>query len=98
MVRLSRTAEFYRGKGVVRWAKEITDYINARFPQTTLQVFTVRYGPLNVICWMADFADVSALDSWQMAVGSDEGYNSLRKQSLDMLVEGSLVDTVMMSH
>ncbi len=95
MIRFCRSAQFKRGKRAVRWAKETTDYVNVQYPETSLQVFTSRFGAVNMIYWTADFEDLAALDQWQVQVASDEGYRELRKKSMDALIEGSIVDTVM---
>jgi hypothetical protein len=95
MIRFLRSARFIRGKGAVQWAKETTDYVNAQYPETSLQVFTARFGDVNNIYWIADFADLAALDRWQRKVASDEGYRQMRRKSIDTLIEGSIADTVM---
>lgn len=97
MIRFQRTAQLKRGKHGVKWAIEITDYINAQYPRTTLQLFRTHYGDVYTIYWMADFEDVVHLDEWQNQIGADKGYRELRRKSLDTLVEGSVVDTVMIS-
>jgi hypothetical protein len=95
MIRYLRSAQFKRGKGVVRWASETTDYVNVQYPETSLQVFASRFGAVNMIYWMADFEDLAALDRWQVQIASDEGYRELRKKSFDGLIPGSIIDTVM---
>ena len=96
MVRFMRSAQFKRGKGAFQWARETSDYINVQHPETQVQVFTARFGAVNTIYWMADFKDFAALEQWQINVGSDAGYRELRRKSIDTLLEGSIVDTVMM--
>lgn len=95
MVRFMRSAQFRRGRGAVKWAKETTEYLNVQYPENSVQVFTARFGHVNTIYWMADFKDFTALEHWQGQVGSDEGYREMRKKSIDTLIEGSIVDTVM---
>ncbi len=95
MIKFLRAAQFKRGKGAVLWAKETTDYVNVQHPESSLQVFTSRFGAVNMIYWMADFEDLAALDRWQVQVASDEGYRELRKKSVETLIPGSIIDTVM---
>ncbi len=97
MIRFQRSAQLKRGKHGVQWATEITDYINTNSPRISLQLFRTHYGDVYTIYWMADFDDIVHLDEWQVQVGADKGYRELRRKSLDMLVEGSVVDTVMLS-
>ncbi len=95
MIRFMRSAQFRRGKGAVQWARETTDYINVLYPKNPIHIFTARFGAVNTIYWMADFEDFTSLENWQVQIGSDEGYRELRKKSIETLIEGSIVDTVM---
>ncbi len=97
MIRFERSAQLRRGKHGIKWAIEITDYINTNHPEIPLQFFRNHYGDVYTIHWMADFKDVSALDEWQKQIGADNGYRELRRKSLDRLVDGSVTDTVMIS-
>jgi hypothetical protein len=97
MIRFQRSAQLKRGKHGVKWAMEITDYINTHYPKIPLQFFRTHYGDVYTIYWMADFEDIVALDEWQKQVGADKGYRELRRQSFDILVDGSFTDTVMIS-
>lgn len=95
MIRFERRADFRRGTGSVKWAREITDYINALNPDTNLQLFLMRFNGINSLCWTANFEDLMALDRWQASVGADPGYGKLRKKSFEMLIDESIYDTVM---
>ncbi|MFO8010424.1 MAG: hypothetical protein R6U89_06365 [Dehalococcoidia bacterium] len=95
MIRFERRAEFKRGTGAVKWASEITDYINAQNADVKLRLFLMRFDGINTLCWTADFEDLMALDQWQLSIGGDQGYKKLRKKSFEMLVEGTISDTVM---
>lgn len=97
MIRFQRSAQLKRGKHGLKWAREITDHINANFPRTSLQLFRTLYGDVYTIYWMADFEDVVHLDEWQIQVGADKTYRELRRKSFDILVEGTIIDTVMIS-
>ncbi len=97
MIRFERSASFHRGTGAVKWAREITDYINAQNPETKLELFLMRFDGTNTLCWTADFDNLMALDNWQARVAADQGYRELRKKSFDMLMEGTIFDTVMAS-
>ena len=97
MIRFQRSAQIRRGKHGLRWAREVTDYINTNYPHTSLQLFRYRFGDVSTICWMADFEDWDSLDDWQYRIGKDKDYHDLRRQSLDILVEGSITDTLLVS-
>ena len=99
MIRFQRTAEVSRGKAAeaTQWAKEVTEYINTRFPEAQLLVFEPRFGALNVIHWIADLEDLASLDRLQQQLGVDEGYLELLSKSIELFIEGSTVDTVLTS-
>lgn len=99
MIRFERTADVSRGKGAeaAQWAKEVTEYINAHFPEVQLLVFEPRFGALNTIHWIADLEDLASLDRWQQRIGADEGYLELLGKATDLFTEGSVFDTVLTS-
>ena len=97
MIRFQRSAQLKRGKHGLKWAEEITEYINTHHTKTPLQLFRTHFGDVYTIYWMADFEDIVALDEWQKLVGADQGYRELRRKSFDILIEGSVADTVMVS-
>ena len=39
------------------WAKELAEYVNARYPQYPVQAYVERTGDAGVIHWIADFSD-----------------------------------------
>ena len=99
MIRWQRLLQHKQGKwsSAVRWAKQIAAYFNERYPETQVEVFTARFGPLNTVYWMADFEDLAAQDRWQKKVWGDEGYQALLGDALDAFIEASIVDTVLES-
>ena len=97
MIRFQRYAQLKRGKHGVKWAVEITEYINTNHPKIPIHLFRTHYGDIYTIYWMADFKDVLALDEWQKQIGADKGYQELRGKSFGRLVDGSVADTVMIS-
>ena len=81
----------------VAWAKQVADYINSKYPDAKLEVFTQRFGGVSTIHWFADFQDLAALDSWQSKIVSDPDYWKTIANAFDILIEDTIVDTVMMS-
>lgn len=97
MIRFQRSAQLKRGKHGTKWAREITDHINTNFPEVQLQLYKSRFGDVDTVYWVADFEDIVHLDEWQAKVGADKAYRELRRQSLDIIVAGSVSDTLMVS-
>lgn len=99
MIVFVRTARTKRGKRgeAKKWAIEITDYINAQYPEVQCKVFIPRFGEMNRIFWHTDFEDLVALDTWQKKLVLDEGYHKLSIQAQDLFSQDSIEDMVLAS-
>jgi hypothetical protein len=95
MIRFQRSMRVRRGRHATQWAKELADYMNAAHGKPKLQLFTSRFGTVSALYWMADFADLSALETWQRKVGADAAYRELVKKSFDIVIDGTVEDTVL---
>ena len=95
MIRFQRTMQVRRGRHAMRWAKELTDYVNTAFRRPMLALFRSRFGNLSVVWWFGDFEDLDAFEAWQRKVGADRGYRELVKKSFDFVIDGSVVDTIL---
>jgi hypothetical protein len=97
LIRFQRSAQSALAKGAEarQWSKEITDYINSRFPESRLQVFSERFGEINTIVWQVDLADLASLDKYQANLNSDQGYWTILNKSTDLFMEGSILDRVL---
>jgi len=96
MIRFQRSIRTARGRGLeaTKWAKKVTEYINGKRPETSVQVFSTRFGDIGTIVWQVDVDDLAALDKFQQGLNADEGYWNLLKKSYDLFAEGSVHDTV----
>ena len=99
MIRYMRSARSMHGRGgeAIRWANEVTGYINTQFTEVKLSIFTGRFGSMNNIYWFADAEDLAALDRWQKQIGADRGYRDLRRKAVDLFVQDSVQDMVLSS-
>ena len=99
MIRYVRSARSMHGKGgkAIKWANEVTAYINTQFTEVKLSVFTGRFGSMNDIYWFADVEDLAALDRWQKQIATDLGYRDLRRKAVDLFVQDSVQDMVLSS-
>ena len=82
-----------RSLEAVQWAKEVTDYVNSKQPNYKLQVFSSRFGDVNMLVWQVDFEDLVALDKYQQSFNTDQGYWELIKKATDLFLEGTTYDT-----
>jgi hypothetical protein len=97
MTRLQRTMKVKRGKRSITWAKEMFDYMNTTHGKPTIHLFRSRFGNVSTLFWTVDFKDLEALLTWQRKVGVDAGYLQLAKDSLEIIIDGTVEDTILES-
>ena len=95
MIRWQRSIRIARGKNLeaVQWAQEVTDYVNSKQPNYTTQVFSSRFGEVNMLVWHVDFEDLAALDKFAQFFSTDQGYLELIRKAADFFIEGSVYDS-----
>jgi hypothetical protein len=96
MIRFQRTMKVKRGQQSTKWAKAVLDYTNA-VHEKTFQLFRSRFGNLSTIYWIADFEDLATLEAWQQKVGADPNYRALIKKAFDIIIPGTVEDTILES-
>jgi len=91
MVRYERSARARNGKllEAVKSAKEVAEYINAKYTSVSFQVFTERFGDFGTISLQADYKDLASLESINAQILADQEYWSHLRKAADLLVEGS---------
>ena len=99
MIRFQRTAV---ASGInplkaIQWSKEMTEFINGKYPGGNLQVFTGQFGSYGTIYWSAEFDDFTALDSWTQKILADQGYWERINKAEGLFQEGRGRDIVMRS-
>ena len=97
MIRLQRTMKVKRGKHAMTWARELFDYMTTTHGKPTIHLFRSRFGSVSTLYWTIDFKDLAALETWQRKLGADAGYLQLAKNSLDLIIEGTVEDTILES-
>jgi hypothetical protein len=95
MIRLQRTMQVRRGNLAMKWAMELTDYVNTTHGKPQMALFKTRFGNVSRIIWVGDFNDLADLEVWQMQVGADRNYRELVKKSFAFVIPGSVEDTVL---
>jgi len=96
MIRWQRSIRSSGARNIeaVQWAKEVTDYINNKHPDHEVQVFSARFGDVNMLVWQVDFENLAALDEYQESFTNDEGYWEKVNKTTGLFIEGSLYDSV----
>ena len=86
-----------RGKHALTWAKELLDYMTTTHSRPTIHLFTSRFGNVSTLYWTIDFKDLATLETWQHKLGADAGYIQLAKSASDVIIEGTVEDTILES-
>jgi hypothetical protein len=96
MVRWTRSARIARGKGMqaMQWAKEITEWANKKY-NLEMKVYLDYFGEYGTIRWFVDYESLAALEKIREQLLGDQEYWQKVSQGNDLLVEGSVFDTVM---
>jgi len=96
MIRFQRSGRIAQGKDLqaIEWSKEVTAYLNGKFSETNLQVFSHRFGVIDILAWQADFDSLASLDNYQRAINADEGFGERIGKGTGIFIEGSFFDTV----
>jgi len=96
MVRWTRSARIARGKNVqtMQWAKEITEWANKKY-NLQMKVYLDYFGEAGTIRWFVDYESLAALEKIRDSLLGDQEYWQKVNQGADLLVEGSVFDTVM---
>ena len=96
MIRWTRSAKIAYGKlpQATKWAKETTEFSNKKY-KTQTSVYLDSFGEYGTIRWFCDFADLAALEKLGSQLMADQEYLQKVNQATDLLVHGSVFDTVM---
>lgn len=74
--------------------KEITEFSNKKY-KTQTSVYLDSFGEYGTIRWFCDFADLAALEKLGSQLMADKEYLQKVNQANDLLIHGSVFDTVM---
>jgi len=96
MIRWTRSARIAHGKfpQAIQWAKEIAEFSNKKY-KIQLGVYLDTFGEVGTIRWFADYADLAALEKVRTQLLADQEYWQKVNQAAELLVQGSVFDTVM---
>jgi hypothetical protein len=99
MVRFQRLGRAKNGKllEAIRFAKEVAEYINTKYPPVSVQVYIVASGDYGTIYWYADYRDFAAFESVSAQLRSDQGYWVIVNKAMEWFIEGCFHDTLMSS-
>lgn len=100
MFRLHRSARARRDK--VReanaWAKEVADYLSAKYAPITVQAYAERFGDVGTVHFFSDYKDLATLERFWGLWRIDQEYRSMLEKAPELFIEereGSFHDTLM---
>ncbi len=98
MIRQQRASQAKADKvfEAIQYAHVLTNWINEKYPDLKVQMFTGRYGAVGTIYWVVDYLDAGTMDAMYTKLLADEEYRTRFMQGSD-LFEGLPQDTVMVS-
>ena len=96
MIRFQRSLRIAQNKDLeaITWSKEITTFLNAKYSEGKVEVFSHRFGVVDTIAWHLDIDSLASLDKYQKTLNGDEEYLARVNQTVGLFMAGSLVDTV----
>lgn len=97
MVRFFRKARAQNDKfpQVLQWSLEVAEYLNAKYPGISFQVFTEGFGDVNTIYWFNDYENLAEVEAFNAKLQADEEYWKRLAQAGELFVEESGKDTVL---
>lgn len=100
-IRFHRKAQIHEGKMLeaIQWAKEITQYLNANYPEVFVSLYIEKSGTATIIHWFADYRDLATYNRLRPQISRDEKYLALISKARErgLFIGESLHDTSLTS-
>jgi hypothetical protein len=99
MVRFQRSGRAKNGKilEAIRFATEVSEYINTKYSPVSVQVYTAASGDYGTIYWYADYKDFASFERIYAQLRSDKGYWAIVNKAMEWFIEGCFHDTLLSS-
>lgn len=99
MYRFQRSGQVKNGKllEAIKWAKEITEFINTKYSQVSLQAYTGIFGDPHTVYWYSDYKDLATLESVLAQLTSDQDYSAIINKGVEFFIDGSFQEKLMSS-
>jgi hypothetical protein len=98
MIRWTRSARIVPAKFMeaIQWSKEVAEFISKKY-DVQATVYIDSFGEYGTIRWFNDHADMATMEKFGKKFLADPEYWQIISRGPDLLVSGSIVDTVMRS-
>lgn len=99
MIRFQRCGKVKNGKlqDGMQYAKEICEYINAKYAPISVQAFNELFGDMTTIHFCADYEDLATLEKTHAKILADKGYWAIVNKAMDCYIDGSFQDRLISS-
>ena len=96
MIRWTRSARITPGNVLqtMQWGKEIAELVNKKY-KTQVSVYMDYFGEYGTIRWFCDYPDLAALEKVGNQLVADQEYLQKVSKGAELLIPGSVFDTVM---
>ncbi len=97
-VRFHRQARAKSGRmqEAIAFAKEVSEYLNTNYKEVSIQAYVEAFGAGNTIHWYADYKDLATVETVNNRLNQDQKYGDLLTKSVDIFVDGSINDMIVM--
>jgi len=77
-----------QGPQAVQFAKEVADYLTAKYPEHPVQAYGGYFGDLGSVYWFSDYKDLAAFESFVAQLNADKDYLALLDKGNRLFSEG----------
>ncbi len=81
----------------VQWAKEVSSYVNTKYPPSSIQAYAEVFGEVNLVHWYADYEDLAQLERINSQLLADKAYWGMINKAAALFIDGSAHDTLINS-
>jgi len=100
-IRFHRKAQIQENKMLkaIQWAKEITQYVNAGYPEVFVSLYIEKSEAGTIVHWFVDYKDSSTYEQVMQRIRRDEKYLALISQSSEqnLFIRESVHNTLLAS-
>lgn len=81
----------------MQFAKEITAYVNNKFPDHKARLYFRIFGEVGKIYWVSERKDLATMEMENKQLMVDPGYNAILGKAVGCFIEGKVYDTIMVN-
>jgi hypothetical protein len=78
-----------------RFAREIAEYVNTKYPPVSVQVYSEVFENSSNIYWYSDYKDLATIQNFRAQLRSDQGYWARVFEGMDYFIGRNFRETLM---